>query len=129
MVTQPDRIEAPNWFPDDTNTLYFNNGGKFYKVQAEPPGTTPNPNRLKVPEAVDLGTLTRINNDHGVTPDGKLWAFTDQSLIYTMPVGGGAATRVTAKGPVVFPRLVAGRQDAGVWRRAKRQFRRLHGVR
>ena len=37
---RPGRIEAPNWFPDDTNTLYFNSGGKLYKVQAEPPGTT-----------------------------------------------------------------------------------------
>ena len=45
------RIEAPNWFPDATNTLYFNTGGKLYKVQADPPGTPPNPNRLKTPEA------------------------------------------------------------------------------
>jgi TolB protein len=111
VVTQPDRIEAPNWFPDDTNTLYFNTGGKLYKVQAEPPGTKPNPNRLKVPEVVDLGSLTRINNDHGVTLDGKLWAISDQSqtvngqrpsLIYTVPVGGGPAKRVTEQGPSYF---------------------------
>jgi hypothetical protein len=25
-----------------------------------------------VPEPVDLGILTRINNDHGVTRDGKM---------------------------------------------------------
>jgi hypothetical protein len=111
VVTQPGRIEAPNWFPDATNTLYFNNGGKFYKVQAEPPGTTPNPNRLKTPEAIDLGMLTRINNDHGVTSDGKMWAFSDQSqtvsgqrpsLIYTMPVGGGPVKKLTELGPSYF---------------------------
>src|SRR4029079_4885693 len=111
VLTQQGRFEAPNWFPDTTNTLYFNNGGKLFKIQAEPPGTPPNPNRLKVPEALDLGTLSRINNDHGVTNDGKLWAFSDQSktvngqrpsLIYTMPVAGGEVKRVTEQGPSYF---------------------------
>jgi len=111
VVTQPGRIEAPNWFPDHTNTLYFNSGGKLYKVQAEPPGTPPNPNRLKTPEPVDLGILTRINNDHGVTADGTMWAISDgsqtvdgkrPSLIYKVPFAGGAATRLTDQGPSYF---------------------------
>ena len=111
VVTQPGRIEAPNWFPDATNTLYFNTGGKLYKVQADPPGTPPNPNRQKVPQPVDLGILTRINNDHGVTPDGTMWAISDQSqmvngrrpsLIYTVPVAGGPVTRITERGPSYF---------------------------
>jgi TolB protein len=111
VVTQPGRIEAPNWFPDNTNTLYFNTGGKLFKVQADPPGTPANPNRLKTPEAVDLGILTRINNDHGVTNDGKMWAISDQSqvvngqrpsLIYKVPVGGGGPTLLTTEGPAYF---------------------------
>ena len=111
VKTQPARFEAPNWFPDETNTLYFNDGGKLYKVQAEPPGSAPNPNRLKVPQAIDLGLLTRINNDHGVTTDGRLWAFSDQSqtvngqrpsLVYTMPAGGGEVKRITEEGPSYF---------------------------
>ena len=111
VVTQPQRIEAPNWFPDATNTLYFNNGGKLYKIQADPPGAPRNPNRLAAPEPVDLGMLTRINNDHGVTTDGKSWAISDQSqtvngqrssLIYVVPVGGTDARRVTDRGPSYF---------------------------
>ncbi len=111
VVTQPGRIEAPNWFPDATNTLYFNTGGKLYKVQADPPGAARNSNRVSVPQPVDLGILTRINNDHGVTTDGKFWAISDQSqtingqrpsLIYTVPVGGGPAKRVTEQGPSYF---------------------------
>ena len=111
VVTQPGRIEAPNWFPDATNTLYFNTGGKLFKVQADPPGTPANPNRQKVPQPVDLGILTRINNDHGVTNDGTTWAISDQSqtvngarpsLIYTVPVAGGPAKRLTDKGPSYF---------------------------
>jgi TolB protein len=111
VVTQRNRIEAPNWFPDATNTLYFNNGGGLYKVQADPPGTPRNPNRMATPAAVDLGPLDRINNDHGVTKDGTMWAISDQSkvvggqrpsLIYTVPATGGQPTQVTALGPSYF---------------------------
>ena len=111
VVTQPQRIEAPNWFPDRTNTLYFNSRGRLFKVQADLPGQPPTPGRLKTPEAVDLGILTNINNDHGLSFDGRTWAFSDQSqllngrrpsLVYTMPVAGGAPTLVTAQGPSYF---------------------------
>ena len=111
VVTQPQRIEAPNWFPDATNTLYFNTRGKFYRVQADLPGQPMNPNRMATPQLVDLGMLTNVNNDHGLTFDGKYWAFSDgsqlvdgkrPSLVYAMPVAGGAATRVTPLGPSYF---------------------------
>jgi TolB protein len=112
VVTQPGRIEAPNWFPDDTNTLYFNTGGKLFRIQADPPGAPRNPRRLSTPQQVDLGILTRINNDHGVTVDGKMWAISDNSqpladgrrpsLIYTIPVGGGEVKRLTERGPSYF---------------------------
>jgi TolB protein len=111
VVTQTGRIEAPNWFPDTTNTLYFNDGGKLFKIQADLPGQRPNPDRLKAPEAVGLGILTRINNDHGLTFDGKTWAISDQSqtvdgrrpsLIYSVPVGGGEPKLVTKLGPSYF---------------------------
>lgn len=110
VVTQPGRIEAPNWFPDNSNTLYFNTNGKLYKVQAEPPGTPPNPSRKPV-EQVDLGTLTRINNDHGISPDGKLLAISDasermngqrSSLVYVIPIEGGQPKRLTDTGPSYF---------------------------
>ena len=71
-----------------------------------------------MPEQVDLGFLTRINNDHGVTLDGKTWAISDQSqtvngqrpsLIYTVPVGGGTPKLVTNSGRRTS---MAGRQTA-----------------
>ncbi|MDQ2667347.1 MAG: hypothetical protein M3Z05_15215 [Gemmatimonadota bacterium] len=111
VVTQPQRIEAPNWYPDATNTIYFNTQGRFYKVQADPPGQPVVANRMATPQRVDLGTLTNINNDHGLSFDGKRWAFSDQtqlvdgkrpSLVYTRPVAGGAATQVTSRGPSYF---------------------------
>ncbi len=110
VVVQPMRMEAPNWLPDNTNTLLFNNNGKLYRVQAEPPGTPAIPNR-KPPELIDLGILTRINNDHGISPNGKMLAISDQSqkvgtqrpsLIYVLPVTGGTPRRVTDLGPSYF---------------------------
>ena len=103
VVTQPTRLEAPNWVPDDTNTLLFNNNGKLYKVQAELPGVRTTSIR-KPPEAVDLGSLNRINNDHGISPDGKWLAISDQSvtvgksrpsIIYILPSTGGEPKRIT----------------------------------
>jgi hypothetical protein len=93
VVTQPQRIEAPNWFPDDTRTLYFNTKGRFYKL------------RDGRAEHVDLDPLLNINNDHGITRDGKTWAFSDQSgdqpsQIYMM--SAGAPRRVTELGPSYF---------------------------
>ena len=138
VVTQPQRIEAPNWFPDATNTLYFNNGGKLFKIQADPPGAPRNPNRLAAPEPVDLGMLTRINNDHGVTADGKSWAISDQSqtvngqrssLIYVVPVGGTDARRVTDRGPSYFHGWSPDGKTLAYCARAGWQLRRVHGFR
>jgi dipeptidyl aminopeptidase/acylaminoacyl peptidase len=93
VVVQPQRIEAPNWFPDDTRTLYFNTKGRLYKL------------RDGRPESVDLDPLNNINNDHGVTRDGRSWAFSDQtsnqpSQIYVK--SAGATRRVTTNGPSYF---------------------------
>jgi hypothetical protein len=90
----PGRIEAPNWLPDGRSLLY-NSGGRLYRIAAA--GGTP--------QVVDTGFATRCNNDHGVSPDGTLLAISDQSqgrrqsLIYTVPVGGGTPRLVTPTGP------------------------------
>jgi len=90
----PGRIEAPNWLRDG-RTLIYNSGGRIFQIPAA--GGQPRP--------IDTGFATRCNNDHGVSPDGTLLAISDQSLgnhrslIYTLPVAGGAPTLVTPTGP------------------------------
>lgn len=90
----PTRIEAPNWLGDGQN-LIFNSEGRILRVPVA--GGTP--------EAIDTGFAVRCNNDHGVSPDGKTLAISDQSqgrrqsLIYTLPVGGGTPRLVTPEGP------------------------------
>jgi hypothetical protein len=94
VYATPGRIEAPNWLRDG-RTLLYNSGGRLYRIPAA--GGTP--------QVVDTGFATRCNNDHGVSPDGMRLAISDQSqgrrqsLIYTLPVGGGTPRLVTPAGP------------------------------
>ncbi len=94
VYVTPTRIEAPNWLRDG-RTLIYNSRGRLYRIPAA--GGTP--------EAIDTGSATRCNNDHGVSPDGTLLAISDQSQgdrrsrIYTLPVAGGAPKLVTPNGP------------------------------
>ncbi len=88
----PTRIEAPNWLLDG-KTLIFNSGGRIMRVRVA--GGTP--------ETIDTGFATRCNNDHGLSPDGTMLAISDnskgQSLIYTLPIGGGTPKLITPTGP------------------------------
>jgi hypothetical protein len=93
VYVAPDRFEAPNWTKD--NMLLFNGGGRLRRIPAD--GGTP--------VTIDTGIATRLNNDHGISPDGTMLAVSDssqgnrQSAVYTVPIGGGAAKRITEKTP------------------------------
>ena len=85
-------IEAPNWSKD--NFLYYNSRGRIHKIPAA--GGTP--------EMIDTGFAARCNNDHGISPDGTQLVISDHteerhSLIYTLPITGGAPKRITRSGP------------------------------
>lgn len=85
-------IEAPNWHPK--GTLIVNGGGRLFRVPLNAPGLQP----------IDTGRAIGLNNDHGLSPDGRKLALSDKtetgrSCIYLMPWDGGALTRVTAHVP------------------------------
>ena len=88
------RFEAPNWTRDDSAFL-FNRDGHIERL----PVDSDNPVQL------DTGFATRCNNDHGISPDANLLAISDnsqgdhESVVYTVPIGGGAPRRVTQKFP------------------------------
>ena len=92
--TTTNRIEAPNWMKDGTNLL-FNGRGRISRV----PFTGGEPTTL------DTGFAIRCNNDHGISADGKMLAISDQSqeqrrsLIYVLPIEGGAPKRITQNSP------------------------------
>ncbi|HUJ44932.1 MAG TPA: biopolymer transporter TolR [Opitutaceae bacterium] len=88
-----DHIEAPNWSRDG-QTLLFNCDGRLYRLPVT--GGRPQP--------IDTGIATRCNNDHGLSPDGRWLAISDQSqdgksIIYVLPSDGGTPRRITPLGP------------------------------
>ncbi len=93
VLVVPGKIEAPNWSPDGA-TLIFNGDGRLKRIPAAG-GTV---------ETIETGFATRINNDHGISPDGKLLAISDstkdrKSVIYILPIEGGEPRRVTKNMP------------------------------
>ena len=95
IYTTEDHIEAPNWTRDG-KTLLFNGGDRRIHRIPVAGGT---------PETVDTGTQTRVNNDHGFSPDGQWLAISDQSQpdhqsrVYLLPAVGGAPRQLTPVGP------------------------------
>lgn len=86
-------LEAPNWTRDGT-ALIVNGGGRLYRLPIENPGL----------HVIDTGFATDLNNDHGLSPDGNLFAISDStelgaSSIYVLASEGGGPRRVTAEVP------------------------------
>ncbi len=89
-----DHIEAPNWTPDG-RTLLFNSQGLLYRLPAEG----------GEPSRIDTGSFTNLNNDHGISPDGKWIVISDKSepdgssRMAILPVEGGTPRLVIPEGP------------------------------
>lgn len=99
---EKDHFEAPNWSPND-DYLLINQNGQLFRVD------------LKTKEKVllDTGFADKINNDHGISFDGKWLAISHRALgeleagqppkqgsrIYVLPVDGGIPKAITPKVP------------------------------
>ncbi len=94
VVLQTDRhIEAPNWSPCGSYLLVNGEGGLF-RVPLDAPALQP----------VDLHGIGRLNNDHGISPDGTQWVISSHhrgrgSEIYVLPAGGGVPRLVSPESP------------------------------
>ena len=90
----PGRFEAPNWMTDGKHLL-FNRNGRLERVSVT--GGTP--------QVLNTGFATRCNNDHLISPDGTQLGISDnsqenhESLVYIVPIAGGAPRRITEKSP------------------------------
>ncbi len=90
------RFEAPNWMPDG-KYLLFNMDGSLYKIPIEGG------------DLVKLNTdfANRLNNDHGISFNGKLLAVSNQkdgpegsgSAVYILPLKGGVPRLITEETP------------------------------
>jgi len=92
----PGRFEAPNWMPDGKKLL-FNEGGFLYTI----------PITGGTPEKLNTGEVTRNNNDHAISFDGKMLALSSSreglpgggSTVYTVPLSGGNPRLITEGTP------------------------------
>ena len=104
VYTEDRHFEAPNWSRDG-RFFIVNSEGRLYRLPAS------QPERL---DEIRTGFATRVNNDHGISPDGYALVLShsaeeyitdpDQdwlaSTLYVMPIGGSSAPmKVTTKAP------------------------------
>ena len=94
VLLQTDRqIEAPNWDPSG-NTLLINAEGRLFRVPLAEPALI----------AVDTGAAVKLNNDHGISPDGRQIVISSHhegrgSQIYLLPAEGGDPVKVSPEAP------------------------------
>jgi Tol biopolymer transport system component len=90
ILSTSQHIEAPNWTPDG-RFLLVNGGGRLYEVSLAQPDLKPIP----------TGDVTRLNNDHGISPDGQTLVISAGHM-YTLPRSGGAPRQVTQLSPSYY---------------------------
>jgi TolB protein len=83
-------FEAPNWSPDGSYLL-LNSEGRLWKIAVNGGG----------PELVDTGPVDRVNNDHGISPDGK-WFVISAGHMYLLPATGGNPRQITEHSPSYY---------------------------
>lgn len=83
-------FEAPNWSPDG-KYLLLNSGGKLWRL----------PVAGGEPQAVESRQIAKINNDHGISPDGK-WYAISAGQVYVFPSEGGVPRQITTATPSYF---------------------------
>jgi TolB protein len=88
------KLEAPNWSRDG-KFLVYNGGGKLWKLPIDASSNWSEALKSQgEPVMIASGNYVKLNNDHVLSPDGKMIAFSDQtqadnvSRIYIMPIDG-----------------------------------------
>jgi TolB protein len=101
VVYAADKLwEAPNWSPDG-KYLLANSGGALYRFVLDA-------NEKAQPEKLGLDAAYECNNDHGITRDGKLLAFSarygssQDSQVFVASSDGAKPRLLTANHPSYF---------------------------
>jgi TolB protein len=90
IYTTPQNFQAPNWSPDGSYLL-LNGAGKIWRMPATG----------GAPQVIEAGKLKAINNDHGISPDGKTLAIS-AGQIYLVPATGGEPRQITQNVPSYY---------------------------
>lgn len=90
LLTIPEHFEAPNWSPDGSYLL-LNSNGRLYRL----------PLAGGEPALVNTGSVTNLNNDHGISADGSHYVISAGHM-YIVPASGGEPRRVTQHTPSYY---------------------------
>jgi TolB protein len=90
LLTVPRHFEAPNWSPDGAYLL-LNSRGRLYRL----------PLVGGEPELVHTGSVTNVNNDHGISADGRYYVVSAGHM-YIMPASGGEPRQITQRTPSYY---------------------------
>jgi TolB protein len=95
LASAPGSWQAPNWTPDGKKLIY-NADGKLYNFLLS----------TKVSTVLNTDFASNNNNDHVLTFDGKQVGISNapaetkvQSVVYSVPVGGGVPKKITLNSP------------------------------
>lgn len=91
LATLERHVEAPNWTPDG-RWLLLNSSGRLYKLDARAGGEL---------LEIDTGSIRNLNNDHGISKDGKTLAIS-AGHIFVLPFSGGQPKQVTSQTPSYY---------------------------
>ncbi|MBN9385773.1 MAG: TolB family protein [Chitinophagaceae bacterium] len=95
IYSVPYSIQAPNWTPDGKSLVFNDAKGLIYRMDLS----------TRIPTQINTATITRNNNDHVISFDGKMLGLSNYvkelggSIIYTVPIEGGTPKQITPKGP------------------------------
>lgn len=94
IYRSPESLQAPNWTPDG-RALIYNSNGRLYRFDLKD----------RTPAVINTDFATRNNNDHALSWDGKMIGIShhspednNKSIVYVVPVTGGAPKKVTPTG-------------------------------
>jgi Tol biopolymer transport system component len=78
-------VQSPNWTPDG-KWLVVNSEGKLWRLLADGSGEL---------DPIDIGDITKVNNDHLLSPDGERVYFSADGHLYCVSLTGGDVRRVS----------------------------------
>jgi len=104
-----EHLEAPNWSPKGDFFILQSRRAALQNAEQRSAGSDQH------------GTLTHLNNDHGISPDGTMLAISDQTLaggsrIYVLPSAGGTPKLLTSNAPSYFHGWSPDGKDFGLLR-------------
>jgi len=92
-------FEAPNWTPNGAS-LVFNQDGRMFTVPVDGSAS---------PAQIDTGDIDSANNDHVISPDGRvLYLSAGDGHIHAVDLGSGQVRRVTNDHGLAFTHYLHG---------------------